>query len=502
MSRRTDNRPAHNSASVYSQSGQPDIHVATSPYLEYEPKGVFHRQGTFISPVLARERGKLGYSPLSLVLIILWVVYICCMLYILEAAVEKGKTDPSLPWVYSDAPRVLLTVFAQVHASITGMHLARIALSSLGFARTSPNRWLDFFWTADGAWQSPVGILTSFYSSVHRKIRPSVMFCMFALTCIVAMATPTLLNNAFPIINVALPVSATIRPTTFDSTAMTFFDAYLQQSVGMGSWGTGLPMSQLFSTSVFLPPGNASQSNTTQEGDPADFFFAGSVGGVTVELPGIRLEGGCAAVDGSNDLGLLDAGLGLADLLRDSCTGIGADFVASGAVVGILDLVVEYALCSALGFSGLREDPTGNEGYFMYTYNTTSGTSPPGRGIVHCTSLFTTGNAHLDGGNRSVTQFAYQKLFDAGQSSHGGEPLSDPMGAAWNYLGTSESWTTAEKESVIRGFGWRKTFASSLDTYVAAEFVAKYKPELFEHMSLGKLDDNPNVDDRFSILRN
>ncbi|KZV90621.1 hypothetical protein EXIGLDRAFT_837694 [Exidia glandulosa HHB12029] len=526
------------------------------------------------------ETVKQGFFPLTLALTLGWVIYIGFLLYLFEASVRKGLEDPYLPWLYTVAPGLLFTVFAQAHAAVTGMHLARIAISALGSPHTSPNQWIELFWIADRLWASPVGVLRTCATAFRKWIRPSLMFFLFALTCIIAIATPTVLNRAYPTHSVEVFYDDEISLVTFDPGRMSNIDAFLEESVGMGSWVTGQPMSQLYNASVFLPDG----ARWDAQRDASDFFFAGDIGEAEVVLPGIRFQGGCTPVDDGPNTANTTLVAAITPFCPDS------ESMGMSPVNATLDFdgfILEYALCSQLAYDGLRAEATLNEGYFLYSYSTTdTADHRAGNGFIHCTSTFTTGNAMLRSTNTSRTfeDFEYVKFFDPAKSTaRGRDALGDPLGVAFDYLGyfaasaevtikaaskgfsmfmepgEGENWTSPTPDDVadrlwnalahnvaaigslsssgdhsynatgstfaavrvrqmpfvaiayallgswlllmvvVTAVGWRRTFASSLNTYVAAEFVAKHKPELFER-ARSRADGNSQLIDDFDVL--
>ncbi|KZV90609.1 hypothetical protein EXIGLDRAFT_770663 [Exidia glandulosa HHB12029] len=398
-----------------------------------------------------RQSSK-GFFPLSLVIVLGWVAYIALLLYLLEASILKGTNDRHVPWIYTDAPSLLLTLFAQGHAAITGMHLARIAISALSSPSASPNQWIQLLWLADRAWSTPVGVVRTCATALRKWIRPSATFFLFALTCGIAIATPTVLERAYPIRTTAVTYTTPIHLTTFDPKVMRFLDAYVQENLAMGSWETGQTMQQLYKSSVFVPDDAVTASDSSPLHDAPDLFFAGDIGDANVILPGIRFTGACTPVADSPST----VNASLRDAITPLCSSKFGDSMAqlSSATLEFGGLALDYALCTQLGLSGLRAESTSNEGYFLYTYNNT-GNSDTGHGLVHCSSTFTAGTARLCGANQTFTGFEYKKLFDvehiAQDSEH--DPLQDPLGAAFDYLGTYASSALVSRFGALKGFG-------------------------------------------------
>ncbi|KAH8830605.1 hypothetical protein DL96DRAFT_956496 [Flagelloscypha sp. PMI_526] len=379
------------------------------------------------------------------------------MVWLLEKAVSSGPTSAPPPRSYTKLPTLALTLFAQAHAAITSMHLARIAISSLSSPRTAPNTWAEVFWMADRAWSGPVGIVVALKDSLFLKVKLSLTFLLFAFTCLVALATPAVLSRAFPIQNIPVITSGSIQPKTFNTAAIQVASGYIQQGIGFGSWGTGLSAYSLLSSSMFVPKElnfNKYQSST----DPTDFFMAGNIGpDANGTLPGLRIQGSCSVISpgsGVPDATGATSASNLTTLLNPYCTSkFKIGFAGAIAISGIRDLDLLIADCTTLQFSSLRTEPTFSEGYLLYSYSET-GIANSGQGLIHCTSNTTTGTAYLQGANGTFTDFQYSPLFNASTSSNGGEPLTDPLTSTFYGLMDQQQTSGAPmKEAVQRGFG-------------------------------------------------
>jgi hypothetical protein len=70
-------------------------------------------------------RGVLmGYFPFTLFVTIIWIGYICGMIYLLERAVASATTTYPQVWWLDWLPSILLTGFAQGHTAITAMYVS------------------------------------------------------------------------------------------------------------------------------------------------------------------------------------------------------------------------------------------------------------------------------------------------------------------------------------------------------------------------------------------
>ncbi|KAK7460943.1 hypothetical protein VKT23_008871 [Stygiomarasmius scandens] len=232
-------------------------------------------------------------NPWSLIVLMLWAVYIIILLWLLEYAVSRAHHDLHPPWSLRVLPELLLTFFAQAHTAITSAHLARVAASAIRFRSTAPNTWRELFWTVDRAWEGPVGMISTAQKAFTRKIALSKTFYIFVGICSISLAVPGILTRAYHIETVPVIVSSSISPTTFTPERMNLISAYLQEGVSIGPWGTGLSVTNLYNSSMFLSETQTASFTRTSDTDPEDFFFAGDIGAANVTLPGMRLEGGC-----------------------------------------------------------------------------------------------------------------------------------------------------------------------------------------------------------------
>lgn len=133
----------------------------------------------------------------------IWITYIIATIIVLEKAAA------------SVLPGLMLTLFAQAHAAITAMHLARVGVSALQSSNTAHHSWAELFWLADQAWQGLVGVITTGIAMRKMKVRVSSMFVTFSFTCIlVAWVTPVILSRAYPVGIVDVRHTTSITPST------------------------------------------------------------------------------------------------------------------------------------------------------------------------------------------------------------------------------------------------------------------------------------------------
>ncbi|KAJ7137829.1 hypothetical protein C8R44DRAFT_728032 [Mycena epipterygia] len=358
---------------------------------------------------------RLGYYPASLVILILWLAFVSALIWLLESAVAHGPRSLVQPWAYTTLPSLLITVFAQGHGAVTAMHLARVSVSALHSAHTSPRTWAEVFWISDRAWQGPVGILSTFLEASRLRVRTSIHFLVCAVTCLTALCTPIILSRAYPFRSIVVSQETTITPFALSVVQMGAVDAYAEIGTGVGSWTTALSVADVYNSSVYLPPG------ASRNDDPTDFFFAGNVQGKTATLPGLRLSGQCVPVE-------------------NAVTSI-ADFPAycdaqkflnqyTSRKVNLAPVSVNLTMqfcCNSTWQSLFGEDPSlsTDVGYvYIDSSNTTAGGGIVVSGLVRCDSQTATGTAMLSGVNGTYSSFSQKTLYNETQ---GGEPLLDPL---------------------------------------------------------------------------
>ncbi|KAF8205627.1 hypothetical protein K438DRAFT_1715382 [Mycena galopus ATCC 62051] len=378
---------------------------------------------------------SLRYYPASLCLLVVWIVYIILLLWLLESAVNHGPKSFSQSWAYTELPSLLLTVFAQGHVAITAIHLSRVSVSALHSVRTSPSTWAEIFWICDGSWQGPVGILSTLLAASHLRVRPSMHFILCALTCLAALVTPIILSRAFPIRTITVYQNTTFTPSVLSTTVMGSVDGYTQVGMGVGSWATGLSVSDAYNSSVFLPPGSS------RDDDPSDFFFAGSVEGMTATLPGLRLSGQCVPIE-TTVSGFHDFPAYCEAQIPNAPTGATTLSVTLTATNLTLSLCYNSTFDSPLG----NGTATTNVGYIYLQSNNGSLISSDYfstnvSGVIRCDSNFAMGRATLSGSDGTYSNFTDEPLYNPTQ---GGEPLQDPLEALLYYFTNAAGTTLLE----------------------------------------------------------
>ncbi|KIP02973.1 hypothetical protein PHLGIDRAFT_499485 [Phlebiopsis gigantea 11061_1 CR5-6] len=376
------------------------------------------------------------FHPLSLAIIAFWIVLIAGEIVLLERSVAVAPTTVKLPWYYSNdgLPSVLFTIFTQGHAPVTAMHLSRLAVSAVQFRGSAPRTWLEMFWLADKKWAGPMGIAMAAWSVVRTPMRVSPTLVVFAATVLAALVTPLVLNRAYPIRAMDVAVNRTFFPNTLAAAKLDQIDAYAQIAVGAGAWSTNLTVLELYNSTTFVPA-----SNPAREASATDFFFAGDVQSMDVTLPGVRIQGGCHAMDNETDV-TQDSFI---QLCNQELPAIGdREFMSLDPQA--LNLNVSY--CTGGSFSQVI--PPSNMTALVWFSNTGIGNEVRGdlvHGVVRCDTNFTTGTAFLSGRSLTYDRFvANDTLYTA---TEGGEALLDPLYAAlWHFQGLKDAADDLESQ--------------------------------------------------------
>ncbi|KAL0065782.1 hypothetical protein AAF712_007270 [Marasmius tenuissimus] len=397
--------------------------------------------------------------PFTLVLISVWVVYIVGLLWLLEEAVRHGTQSPNPHWALATLPNLLLTVFAQAHVPITGMHLSRIGVSALQYSSSAPKSWQELFWLADHKWEGPIGMVTSTLDSIRSRTRASLTFVLFAATCAIGLLNPIILTRAYQVRQVEVLENVQIRPSTTNFKRMQQVDGYTQAGVGMGSWATGTSVADIYNTSLFLPEGSSDMAGISFQ--PREFFFAGDVDNATATLPGLRLKGSCAPID------ITSSGLDISNLTtswRPFCLSRIPDYVGEPPAhqdftgqSGFNNFSLSLCNNASWGLTfGKSDDEAQSENvgyvYYEFDYSLTNYSS---RALIQCNSTLTTGTAVVSGRNRTFTAFSRQTLYNFSESTSA-EPLLDPLFASFYILGDPKTRDGNFRQgSVIRGLGFQ-----------------------------------------------
>ncbi|KIP05387.1 hypothetical protein PHLGIDRAFT_119902 [Phlebiopsis gigantea 11061_1 CR5-6] len=389
-----------------------------------------------------------SHHPFSLVVIALWTVFIVAEIVLLQRSVALAPTTPKLPWYYSNdgLPSVFFTIFTQGHAPVTSLHLSRLAISALQFRGTAPRTWLEVFWLADMKWAGPVGIIMWIWSMMKLPVRVSPTIAIFSVTVLSAFATPFVLSRAYPFQSMDVPVNRTFVPNTLAAAKLATIDAYAQIAVGAGSWSTNLTVLDIFNASTFIP------SNASRVASTADLFFAGDVQSMDVTLPGVRIQGGCHAMDNTASV----TQDGFLQLCHQQLPSIGD---AAFLTLNPGEFILNVSYCTTEAFQGVGS-PSNTSALIWFANNPSASlVGDLVEGIVQCETNFTTGTALLSGRNLTYDNFVENdKMYTVSQA---GEALLDPLYAALYHFHGLEHATDDQKSQLYGMLGYTQSADSS-----------------------------------------
>ncbi|KAL0563382.1 hypothetical protein V5O48_018687 [Marasmius crinis-equi] len=398
-----------------------------------------------------QDRQKARLLPFSLILLIIWIAFIAAVLCLLESSVRLGPRQDIDSWLYrslASVASILRTVFIQAHVPITAMFLARVAVSALQNARSTPNSWTELFWLADREWMGPMGIIKVTYQSVRSRKRASLMFILFGTTCTTALLTPVFLIRAYQVQQITV-----IRNTQIDDTQTIHGDHLLDfplltiQAAAMGPWAMNASVLDIYSPSLFTPALEPLDYNS----QPQTFFFTSDIGFANATLPGLHLNGSCAPMSPTD---ISSAGLNVDTMAVDTyqaftqfCNSNIPRFQGQSPTNYFLslsppDLFFELSLQSCNNFTIESSDTsqTQNVGYFYYRYAVREGQVPE-LGLIRCLSNLTTGTANVSGFDFTYTDLNRKSLFEF-NSTEGSTPVNitdfDPMMLAFSGLNLTD----------------------------------------------------------------
>ncbi|KAL0572123.1 hypothetical protein V5O48_009836 [Marasmius crinis-equi] len=366
-------------------------------------------------------RIKQRLHPLSLILLILWAVFIVSLLCLLEVAVthgpESAEEDNNFrpPWALITLPTILLTVFTQAHVPVTAFHLARIAVSALQNPNTTPNSWAELLWMADQEWTGPVGIVKTTFISIRSHTRASFTYILFATACAVALVTPVLLSQAYQVQQVLVTAGREIQLSAFSFRGMFGNASASQLSVVLASWETGFSVTDMYNTSLFIPKGQPWDTAL----HPRDFFFASDIGNASVILPGLHFQGECAPLNVRDPIFSSDNLTTQIEFFDKYCSDnlehrddnryrkyqIFQNFTSFGN---------NLTLAAQITLGPSRQSVwSSDNAILLYSYaRSASPSSIKIHGLIQCNSTLSAGTASVSGVDRTYTNFTRRNVLD------------------------------------------------------------------------------------------
>ncbi|KZP26644.1 hypothetical protein FIBSPDRAFT_1040677 [Athelia psychrophila] len=413
-----------------------------------------------------------SYST-NLIIAFLWVILVAGLVGLLEATVSTAKTAAKQPWYFDWLPTVALTVFTQAHGPITAAFHARIAVSALK-TRWAPKTWAELFYTADGKYGSPLGVLTSLWSTGGKV---SLVFWLFIVHTVLAIAAPLLLARAYPVQAISVAVAEhNMLLNTFYSPNMENVEFPLQVAIGGGGLATGLSVLEVFNSSAYVP------RESLKQGTPSEMFFAGDSKLTDTVLEGLHIQGSCERV-----LGLADP-IGTEDFVA-MCGALPQPLGSNQAIfAGFVDNNQDstHVNTSACGsrppYNTWMDNATSSftTGYmWINAYNSTNaseGTTVSG--VAMCNATFTTARAAVYGLSGTFDSLEPIAVYNDTLGNQVGNVLGHPLTAAMYTL--------------------QNPPGTALNGPVAVLDMWGYTP--YNSDSLGPNYDQPTIDDMISQI--
>jgi len=139
-------------------------------------------------------------------------------------------------------------------------------------------------------WSGPVGLATTGWTFVSRRLRVSLGFWLLATISVTALVAPVVLTCAYPVVtgNVNHQIVATV--SVFDLSAVVDEDvARSQRMLAYNIWQTGKPVADQFLRNAYAEHGVNSSEHS------GAWFLTGDSQGSEMPISGIRVLGGCEA---------------------------------------------------------------------------------------------------------------------------------------------------------------------------------------------------------------
>ncbi|KAF8528536.1 hypothetical protein BU17DRAFT_61194 [Hysterangium stoloniferum] len=393
-----------------------------------------------------QQESKWSWHPLSLIVLGIWICCIAVYIFFLEQAVKVAPHNIDLSFKYSDWTDTMHTFFSQFHVSITALHLARVGVSAIQQESTAPRTWAELFWLADCAWSGPLSLGGAVITMIKKKIRVSLLFLVFAFTCMVAFVTPSILLRAYPLGSINATSSFTFTPLAFSPQAILDVDRDMEITTGMGSWATGLSVFGAYERSIYapdkIPPRNIS-----------DFFFTGDIGDVNINLPGLRLQGGCAPFDDASTA--VEQNPTLFPMFCNNSLPLPMDQKIDIKVsFGTANLTYSYCTYPSALTVPSGHDSNATAYIFIQSNNGTVGTT----GMIKCQSGFSLGTASLLGMDHIYSSFVKNITYNPVQGMGLADPLSAVLAGMANASVVND---TSESSSVlIKQLGYSATLGN------------------------------------------
>ncbi|KAF7973648.1 hypothetical protein HWV62_14730 [Athelia sp. TMB] len=395
--------------------------AASSPYIKGLPTTPYQSNSGQPSRHHSEGDPRLIKSyATNLIIICLWVLVAAAVVGLLEGTAHHARDVVKQPWYYDWLPTIALTLFAQAHGPITAAFDTRIAVSTLS-TPWAPKTWAELFYTADGKWGSPLGMLTSLWSA---SFRLSLVFYLFILHTILAIVAPLLLSRAYPFQTISVVQNKSVLLNTFYPPSMSEVEFDLQIAIGSGALATGLSILNIYNSSAYVPV--ASSRNSM----PSEMFFAGDSQQTDTVLDGLHIQGSCERVQGLSDPISEDTFVTMCNTLVVPVNDDGP--IWQGFVNQVADSTnLTIGACSSkppFNTNWMDNSTSSFATGYMWILGSNSTTSNVS-GVAMCNASFTTARAQVYGREGTFDALEPTAVYN-GSLATGANPLAHPLTAA------------------------------------------------------------------------
>ncbi|KAF7982984.1 hypothetical protein HWV62_24586 [Athelia sp. TMB] len=354
---------------------------------------------------------------MDLILAFAWAILVAGLVVLLEFTAKHASKVEKQPWYYDWLPTIALTIFTQVHGPITAAFDARIAVSTLKTAY-APKTWAELFYTADHKWSSPLGMLTSLWST---SFRVSLVFYLFMLHTILAISAPLLLSRSYPFQTIAISQSTNLALTTFYPPSIQEIEYCFQSAVGAAGLMIGSSILDEYNSTAYVPRGSPRASY------PSEMFFAGDSQQSDTVLQGLHIRGSCELVPDADDQSALDA-------LCSQLTGSNISVLPVTNSAYSAYVVTSSCSSKPLSLSSQWMDNATSSFATAYMYisaaNSSGSAAMNVSGIAVCNASYTTARAQVYGMEGAFDALEPMEMYNESTAQGGDAALAHPLTAA------------------------------------------------------------------------
>lgn len=401
-------------------------------------------------PTQEEEENKarpLAWYPSSVIWILAWFILTIVMIAQVEVFMVMNYDSDVYPTWYWVLYRFEM-LFAQFHGPVTYSYLARLAVSAIQNASTAPRTWAELFWLANGQYEiTSTSILRRLFarSSDPERRRVSTTFVLFVWISLLTEAMPTLLSRAYGSTTTDYKAWSEKSMTALTPAGVSEVHKLAQMSAGAGSWSTGLPITQSYSSLIYQTNGvNSWVSLSTSRSSSDAVVSAPLQPGEYGDAYAIRLIGDCVASEFTQAKRVPAITL---PPIEQWCEAEMPSAISrdefSTAQAGILGIGLTMRWCSTHNTNDIwwRLNSTKNTASAVVLLSVQNLTSTV-EGLIKCNSTFTTGRVTLDGARHAYTNFSKAEETFCQSSAFCKDPFVHPLGAALEEL--TMNWGASE----------------------------------------------------------